>query len=323
VFDALAGKEPTFLKGDLIQGTGVTLTGTLTSRLVGTGNVTIAATGTGGGQVDTIVAGAGIDVDATDPINPEVALDSASIASLVLADTSVQPGNGVSVLANDAGYLTSSAIIDSITNGDTTHAPSRNAVFDSLALKADAVNSITATGGLDGDDASPGNNKKYGTDAVGVKGYDDIAVYNGAVAYLTSDQSIANAVSAFVAISFSAADQVGSVWWSAGAPTRLTVPSGVTKVRLYASCQWATQAAGIRRVRSFKNGGGTPGARAVGVSQPAVSGFPTDMHGGSPVIDVVAGDYFEMMVHQNSGVAVNATNATASSGTWMSIEAIT
>lgn len=45
------------------------------------------------------------------------------------------------------------SIIDSIADGDTTHAPSRNAVFDALALKQDAatavtsVNSVTPTAG--------------------------------------------------------------------------------------------------------------------------------------------------------------------------------
>lgn len=38
----LLGKENTFAKGNLVQGSGVTLTGTLTNRLVGSGDVTIA-----------------------------------------------------------------------------------------------------------------------------------------------------------------------------------------------------------------------------------------------------------------------------------------
>lgn len=38
----LATKENTFSKGDLVQGNGMSMTGTLTSRLVGTGSVTIA-----------------------------------------------------------------------------------------------------------------------------------------------------------------------------------------------------------------------------------------------------------------------------------------
>lgn len=42
-----ASKEDAFAKGDLIQGTNVTLSGTLTGRLVGTGNITISATAAG------------------------------------------------------------------------------------------------------------------------------------------------------------------------------------------------------------------------------------------------------------------------------------
>lgn len=50
----LDGKEAAFSKGDLVQGSGVTLTGTLTGRLVGSGNVTIAASGGGSGTVTSV-----------------------------------------------------------------------------------------------------------------------------------------------------------------------------------------------------------------------------------------------------------------------------
>lgn len=56
-------------------------------------NPIINATGGGGGTVDSVVGGTGIDVDATDPVNPILNLDAASVASLSLADTSVQPGD--------------------------------------------------------------------------------------------------------------------------------------------------------------------------------------------------------------------------------------
>jgi hypothetical protein len=108
---ALDAKENTFSKGNLIQGTNVTLSGTLTNRLVGSGDITISASGGGGGgQVDSVVAGTGIDVDDTDPVNPEVSLDSATQTSLGLADTALQSGDNVSTLTNDAGYLTSAPV---------------------------------------------------------------------------------------------------------------------------------------------------------------------------------------------------------------------
>lgn len=53
----------------------------------------IADLASSGGTVDSVVAGTGIDVDATDPANPEVALDAATITSLGLADTAVQPAD--------------------------------------------------------------------------------------------------------------------------------------------------------------------------------------------------------------------------------------
>ena len=63
----------------------------------------VPGAGTGGG-VQSVVEGAGIDVDATDPANPIVALDAASIASLALADSAVQSvvgGTNVSVDSAD------------------------------------------------------------------------------------------------------------------------------------------------------------------------------------------------------------------------------
>lgn len=45
---SIAGKEDAFVKGDIIQGSGVSITGTLTNRLVGSGNITISATGSAG-----------------------------------------------------------------------------------------------------------------------------------------------------------------------------------------------------------------------------------------------------------------------------------
>ena len=52
---ATAAKEDAFSKGNLIAGTNVTLTGTLTNRLVGAGDITIDATpGGGGGTVSSV-----------------------------------------------------------------------------------------------------------------------------------------------------------------------------------------------------------------------------------------------------------------------------
>jgi hypothetical protein len=51
--------------------------------------------GSGGGQVNSVTAGTGIDVDSTDPTAPEVSLDSATQTSLGLADTALQNLSGL------------------------------------------------------------------------------------------------------------------------------------------------------------------------------------------------------------------------------------
>lgn len=57
---ALGGKENIFSKGDLIQGAGISLSGTLTGRLVNTGNVTVAlaASGVAAGTYNSVTVDA-------------------------------------------------------------------------------------------------------------------------------------------------------------------------------------------------------------------------------------------------------------------------
>ena len=72
----------------------------------GTSWVNVAGGG-GGGTVASVVPGAGIDVDATDPANPIVDLDAATIASLLLADSATQPGDLATIaFTGDVGDLT-------------------------------------------------------------------------------------------------------------------------------------------------------------------------------------------------------------------------
>lgn len=133
----------------LVAGTGVTLTPNDTDE-----EITIDVTA-GTGTVDSVVAGTGITVDNTDPANPivsatgggggsgtvtsvgtgtgltggpitttgSVALDAASIASLALADTAIQPGTlpgGITISCGDktGADLTAPFQISGIANAD-------------------------------------------------------------------------------------------------------------------------------------------------------------------------------------------------------------
>jgi hypothetical protein len=58
--------------------------------------------GSGDGTVQAVLEGTGIDVNATDPVNPVVALSAAAIASLALADSATQPGDLAAVATSGA-----------------------------------------------------------------------------------------------------------------------------------------------------------------------------------------------------------------------------
>ena len=86
-------------------------------------NPIVSSTVTPGGQVDSVVGTANeIDVDSTDPANPIVSLPAAVTNALAEALTALQPGDNVSELTNNAGYIDSaalaSAIADFITESD-------------------------------------------------------------------------------------------------------------------------------------------------------------------------------------------------------------
>ena len=68
----------------------------------------VVSGGGGGGTVTSVATGTGL-TGGPITVSGTVSLDSASIASLLLADSSLQSGDNVSELVNDAGYLTSLA----------------------------------------------------------------------------------------------------------------------------------------------------------------------------------------------------------------------
>lgn len=69
--------------------------------------VTVEEIEGGGGGIETIVEGTGIEVDATDPENPIVGLDAATQASLALADSAIQAGDlGSAAYADTTDFAT-------------------------------------------------------------------------------------------------------------------------------------------------------------------------------------------------------------------------
>jgi hypothetical protein len=124
-------------------------------------------------------------------------------------------------------------------------------------------------------------------------------------------QSIVSGTPTFVTWSAATFDVGG--FWNAGAPTRLTIPAGVSLVRVTGQTDWAINATGERYSSINRNGGAASAAdRRVPVSF-AEANFST-----GPV-QVAAGDYFELGAYQNSGGALNFNNSFTA---WFSIEVL-
>ena len=105
--------------------------------------------GGGGGQVDSVVAGTGIAVDATDPTNPIAALSTGSIASLALADTATQPGDLATVATTGAysdltGAPTIPVISDTAYNATTWNANTDGATKNAIRDKVETMDAAIA-----------------------------------------------------------------------------------------------------------------------------------------------------------------------------------
>lgn len=109
--------------------------------------------------------------------------------------------------------------------------------------------------------------------------------------------------SAITAVSWESASYDTDVFFSAGSPTRLTIPSNATVARLTANVSFDANATGVRAVYIYKNGAEMPGAR---VTATAASGITTSLKVVSDPVQVFPGDYFEVRAYQSSGGALNA-----------------
>jgi len=154
-------------------------------------------------------------------------------------------------------------------------------------------------------------------DATGVKRvFSGLRHNQSALVKLTADEAIATATG--TSIPWDAAEYDDNSMWSAGNPTRLTVPaSGFARARLQAGILWGGHATGYRNIDIRKNGSLAAGA-------PNSTVFPSSADTmaqliASPILAVSPGDYFEVRVLQNSGGSLNVG---ASSPSWFAMELI-
>lgn len=111
-------------------------------------------------------------------------------------------------------------------------------------------------------------------------------------------------------------------FWSAGAPSRIAIPAGVTKVRFSGSVALAssTNAGGVFLSLERNGAGGPPGAGVFTVRASTTGYGNNDYQCHSAVIPVAAGDFFELRVNFTN---VNWDDIVASdSRTWFAVEVV-
>lgn len=142
-------------------------------------------------------------------------------------------------------------------------------------------------------------------------------VARGALVKLTTNQSISSNTN--TAISWSSAEYDAASLWSAGSPTRLTVPTGVQRIRLSGNARWALQSGGVRDIFFRKNGSTAsfPGGGMQRMGSAVSTSVAQSLT--SAVLAVAAGDYFEMFVLQDSGSTV-VVEGTFTAHNWFSME---
>lgn len=141
--------------------------------------------------------------------------------------------------------------------------------------------------------------------------------FQGAAVRLTSNESISTASNTDIPWDVVTFDT--DSFWSGGSPTRLTVPSGVTKVRVSAGIEWGTSAVGQRAASITKNGSFSVEGRADDKRSAGDDSIGHIQNIISATLSVVSGDYFEVNVFQDSGGNLNVLTSAA---TWFAIEVV-
>ena len=110
-------------------------------------------------------------------------------------------------------------------------------------------------------------------------------------------------------------------FWNAGNPSRLTIPAGVTKVRLQGSLSLKPSATTGGVFISFeKNGAGSAVGSGVFTVRQGTSGYTNnDFAANTAVVPVIAGDYFKLRVNSTSS---SWDDIQAGNRTWFAVEVV-
>lgn len=152
-------------------------------------------------------------------------------------------------------------------------------------------------------------------------GNDDTA--RGATVYSAAVQSIPNATLTTLTFDTAPVNSVdmvegGTAMWVVGSPSRVTMKEA-GRVRVTGQVCFAANGTGLRQLNLMMNGANVKGggrASALNIGAAAIQ----NVNIASGIIDVVAGDYFELQAFQDSGGALNTSGGITQ--TWLSVEVL-
>lgn len=138
--------------------------------------------------------------------------------------------------------------------------------------------------------------------------------FRGALLRRSTNFSVAT-TGVYVAVPWQSAAYDSDAFWDAGQPSRLTIPAGVTKVRIVGNIEWQTSPAN-QLVEVRKNGNSVLGGGSFIVR--GDSGYSNQMRNlSSAVLPVSAGDWFELAVYVGTAGELRGLERT-----WLAIEVV-
>lgn len=138
----------------------------------------------------------------------------------------------------------------------------------------------------------------------------------GALVKLSSNETLVNSTDLEIPWDVAEYDDA-SFWEGVTNPERLTVPVGVTKVKLAGSGYFEGNSTGRRVLKVIKGGSDFVGMPITSITPSTAN--PMYINLASPVLEVTAGNYFELRAYQDSGSSLTFY---ADETVWFSIDAV-
>ena len=173
------------------------------------------------------------------------------------------------------------------TTADVTPLTTKGDLFTFTTV--DARIGVGANGTVLTADSAEATGLKWATPASG-------STFSGASVYKNTSQSIATGTA--VTATWQVEDFDVDGYWSSGAATRLTIPTGKSgKFVISGRLTYTHNATGMRAISLSKNGSGLGGPNVQTVTESGIGVGVT----ASWIVNAVATDYFELVYNQRSG----------------------